>query len=568
MTTSDLHAATPASSKLGAVTIPAALVALPFLFPFASGPSVNAWQQLAAFACAALLLSQAPAMPQQRVLGLLAVIGLSILLGQGSVSPPGIYAVAAVSMVAATACAGAALARAPLSQQGALAWGVFIAGFLSAILGLLQYYGFAASLAPWVNAPALGQAYGNLRQRNQFATLISMALVAALWLYASGGRHVRGAAIPAAALLVLALAASTSRTGLVQLLLISGSSAWLAWRERVPAPGREGPASARLPPPWALLALIPAYFAAAWLLPLLAASGVEGMMHRLREGAPADHSRIALWSNVLELIARHPWAGWGWGELAFAHYSASYRGLRFTEILDNAHSLPLHLAVELGIPAAVLICGGFGWLVWTARPWRETDPARLMAWGLLGAILLHSLLEYPLWYGPFQLVFGLCLGFLWPSSPEKAAGVPEDGPLFMRSLALILALMASVGYAAWDYTRISQLYLGREDRLPAWRDDTLAKAQGSWLFANQVQFAELALTQVRQDNAAEVHAMAQRLLHFSPEPRVVIKLIDSAMLLGRDAEAFAQAERFRIAFPREYARWLAEHPVDDELPSE
>ena len=44
-----------------------------------------------------------------------------------------------------------------------------------------------------------------------------------------------------------------------------------------------------------LLALIPAYFVAAWLLPLLAGSGVEGMMHRLREGAPDAHSRLVLW---------------------------------------------------------------------------------------------------------------------------------------------------------------------------------------------------------------------------------------------------------------------------------
>jgi hypothetical protein len=93
--------------------------------------------------------------------------------------------------------------------------------------------------------------------------------------------------------------------------------------------------------------------------------------------------------------------------VSFAHYMTLYDGPRFVEILDNAHNLPLHLAVELGIPAALLICGGFAGLVIAARPSRASDPMRPMAWGVL-----HSLLEYPLWYGPFQLVFGLCLGFL------------------------------------------------------------------------------------------------------------------------------------------------------------
>ncbi|MDN8612081.1 Wzy polymerase domain-containing protein [Variovorax ginsengisoli] len=165
-----------------------------------------------------------------------------------------------------------------------------------------------------------------------------------------------------------------------------------------------------------------------------------------------------LWRNVIDLIALHPWAGWGWGELKFAHYSTLYAGPRFVEILDNAHNLPLHLAVELGIPAALLVCGGLGWLVRAARPWREVDPARLMAWGLLAVIVLHSLLEYPLWFGPFQLIFGLCLGFLWPAPAPAARRSPRVLPLAARAvpMACALALLAVVGYAAWDYTRTAR----------------------------------------------------------------------------------------------------------------
>ncbi|MEJ7686407.1 MAG: Wzy polymerase domain-containing protein [Variovorax sp.] len=283
----------------------------------------------------------------------------------------------------------------------------------------------------------------------------------------------------------------------------------------------------------------------------------------MREGAPDAHSRLLLWRNVLDLIAQHPWTGWGWGELSFAHYSTLYAGPRFVEILDNAHNLPLHLAVELGIPAALLICGGFVWLVLAAQPWRERDPARLMVWGVLGMIVLHSLLEYPLWYGPFQLVFGLCLGFLWPGRSATAPAPHSRSRLFPLAAIAATALLAVVGYAAWDYTRISQIYLPRNERLPAYRDDTLAKIKGSWLFANQVQFAELTLTPVSRANAAEVHAIAQHLLHFAPEPRVITKLIDSAMLLGRDDEAFAQSARFKLAFPKEYARWLDNQTVGE-----
>ncbi|MEP6720197.1 MAG: Wzy polymerase domain-containing protein [Variovorax sp.] len=491
----------------------AVAVACPFLFPLTAGPSVTAWQLLASWACAAVLLAIGPAR-----------------------------------------------ARAEPAPRSAFAWGLLTAGLLSALLGLLQYYGLAEFLSPWTTQPALGQAYGNLRQRNQFATLISMAIISALWLHAAYcGRRVRVALLCAMGWLLLAAAASTSRTGLLQLLAISGVAVFIAWRER--SPERAAAASHRLPHPAWLLAMVPAYFAAAWLLPHLASGGVEDMLHRLRYGAPDDHSRLVLWHNVLTLIARHPWAGWGWGELGYAHYITLYPGPRFVEILDNAHNLPLHLAVELGIPAAALICGGFIWLVLTARPWREHDPTRLMAWGLLAVIVLHSLLEYPLWYGPFQLVFGLCLGLLWPT--PRAASPLAIKPVAPRWRALAaIGLMAIVGYAGWDYTRISQIYLPRKERLPAYCDDTIAKLQGSWLFASQVRFAELSLTPVTQANADEIHAMAERTLHFSPEPRVIVKLIESAGLLGRDDEAFAQADRFRRAFPADYARWLKGQPAD------
>jgi hypothetical protein len=122
--------------------------------------------------------------------------------------------------------------------------------------------------------------------------------------------------------------------------------------------------------------------------------------------------------------------------------------------------------------------------------------------------------------------------------------------------AVTALLVATVAYTAWDYLRISQIYLSRAERLPPWRDNTMDKLHASWLFAGQVQFAELSLTSVVRANAPEVNALGQRVLHFSPEPRVVAKLIESATLLDRDDEALSLAARFKIAYPVEYARWI------------
>ncbi len=71
---------------------------------------------------------------------------------------------------------------------------------------------------------------------------------------------------------------------------------------------------------------------------------------------------------MLHLIAQKPWLGWGWGELDYAHYMTLFPGVRFCVLLDNAHNLPLHLAVELGVPVAALLCFAVLAWVWKARP--------------------------------------------------------------------------------------------------------------------------------------------------------------------------------------------------------
>ena len=541
----------------------ACLVAFPFLCPFVAGPSAGAWQLFASGLCGALFLFLVPS-GGSMARGLMAWLGLCVAViavsNQGAMDAR-LLACAVLVAVGLSAFAGGDLVRTPLAAR-ALAWGVLAAAVINAVIGLLQYYSLAEALLPWVTSPTVGRAWGTLRQRNQFATLISLGLVAALWLYATRKSQRNPVLMGGVGVLLLvATAASGSRTGLMQIVLIAGGASFVAWRQR----RTERPSGTFcLPHPLALLSMLPLYFAANWLLPRLASGGngnvlasAGALVQRLDPAALGGDSRVTLWGNVLSLIAQRPLTGWGWGELSFAHFATLYNGPRFPVILDNAHNLPLHLAVELGIPAAVLICGGFLWMVGAAKPWRERDPLRLMAWGLLGVILLHSLLEYPLWYGPFQLVFGLCLGILWPASPKRSKATSRKLATFAAA-----AWIALIGYAAWDYTRISQIYLPREARLPAYRDDTLAKVQGSWLFSRQVDFAELTLTAVTPANAAHMHALAGRVLHFSPEPRVIMKLIESAELLGRDAEAQALAERFRVAFPAAFARWLDNRPDD------
>ncbi len=514
------------------------LIALPWLNPFAPGPSPAAVPLMFSWACAAGLLALCSRLSYREFCGRLV----------------------------ATA-----------------AWAWLAAGLLSSVMGLCQYLGAGASLLPWVNQTELGEAFANLRQRNQFATLTNVALAALLWLVVTGRLGGRRAGPPqarpapsggsdshevgerggnvghkawlawgAAALLMAGNAASASRTGLLELVLLCGLAwLWGGWRE---------PPVRRV-----LLAALLAYALAALLLPWQAGFGWFGhdAFARLRAGDQLCASRLTLWSNVLQLIAKHPWLGWGWGQLAYAHYITLFDGPRFCAILDNAHNLPLQLAVTLGIPVALVVCGGFAWWVLRQRPWREGDPARRLAWAVVAVIGLHSLLEYPLWYGPFQIAFALCLAWLLLAGQrqDSVSNVPVtvDTSTQRAIVSVVAAVLVGLAYAAWDYHRVSQIYLPPEQRDAAYRSDTLGQARASWLFADPARFAELTITELTPGNAEHMRALAGRLLHYSPEPRVIEKLIEADLLLSHNEDALFHLARFRAAFPQDYAQWTADN---------
>ena len=240
----------PRPASLGLAVALAVVLALPWLNPFALGPSPNVQPLLISWASAALAL--------------------------------GLVAVGRVS--------SAVLWRAAV-------WAWVAAAVLSAGMGLLQYLDLAADFAPWVNQAGPGTVYANLRQRNQLATLCAIGLAALAWgatAHGSGGPGQRmrgGLGLLAAALIGMVWGLTGSRTGLLELVLL-----WLlalVWRFAAPAPGRVWPVLAA-----ATLAYL---FAASGLLPGLGDGG-PAPLARVWEGNEVCASRFTLWANVWQAV--------------------------------------------------------------------------------------------------------------------------------------------------------------------------------------------------------------------------------------------------------------------------
>ncbi len=517
------------------------LLVLPWISPLASGPSPSVDSFLVSWSCAigvaAILCRHRPGW----ITGLW-VLGVLMASLAGLSQAPTFWLIALSVLLVAWSWSVRRhqssnrrwVGSLPHASTVPLVVGALAASAtVNSLFALLQHFGQAHWFYPLINTAQAGDVYGNLRQRNQMATLTALGMVSIIWLRGVGARN--WLVLPVLMLLAAANAATVSRTGAVLLVLV-GIALWIRRRSLTTLVDT--------------LAMACGYALLTWTI-----QGGETAITRAAEVQILCWSRLILWSNVMELIQQRPFTGWGWGHLDEAHFLQLYAGRRFCEILDNAHNLPLHLAVELGVPVAAGLLALCLWGVWKGRPWAEQDRNRIWAWAMLSLIGVHSLLEYPLWYGPFQ-VLALIAVILLAGRPLQALShswlcAPS---LVGPALAVCAALLVS---AAWDYHRVSQLYLHSERRSPLYSDNTFQKVSWSVFFSDQLDFAILTTRRITRDNAASTAELARSLLAYSPEPRVVELLVQSLSLLGRDAEARFYAERFQAAYPEEYARWMA-----------
>lgn len=481
------------------------LLVLPWIQPLSTGPSRNAWPWLLSMAC----------------------LGVLLLLHR-------------------------------YWRAERLAQATLLAALISCVIALVQYLGWASYASPWLTTMGPGEGAGNLRQRNQLASLTALGLVSLAYLQTKQAGQSRrlGLAATGVALVLLGAghAATSSRTGLLAWALVLAAGAGWYWRRQRAIVWLLGLGVAMY-----LLASLSLPLLLQWVLDLRGLSPpCVSACDALSRLMTSDHdSRLTLWRNVGALIVQQPWTGWGWNELDYAHYITLFDEPRFMEKLGNAHNLPLHLAVELGLPLALASIAALAAGLWQARPWRQAPDWLVAAWAALGILALHSLLEYPLWYGPFQITalwvaIGLWQGARLRKNPTLRPE-PSIDDKWLKATAL--CVLVAVAWVAFDYHRVSQIYLPAEKRHPAYRHDPLEHAQSSWFFKSHAQFAQLALTPLSAENAAEHLQLAERLLHHSPEPLVIERLLDSAQKLGRQDLLTFHAARYEAAYPVAYSHW-------------
>lgn len=143
-----------------------------------------------------------------------------------------------------------------------------------------------------------------------------------------------------------------------------------------------------------------------WLVALLPLAGIalgnillsQSVLGVLDEHDGSNHQRLLTLEYTLKMIAMHPFKGWGLGMFKgeFQRYMASLPVNPSKETMGHPHNEVLYQWFEGGL-AALLggVCCVLGWLA-LARKRRSVW--RLVALVMTLPILLHTQVEYPLWF--------------------------------------------------------------------------------------------------------------------------------------------------------------------------
>ncbi|WP_170162278.1 PglL family O-oligosaccharyltransferase [Caldimonas tepidiphila] len=426
------------------------------------------------------------------------------------------------------------------SPQGVLA-GLF-AGYAWAVgialaVCVVQFFVPEWAGNTWITSSQTpGRAVGNLRQPNLQATLLVWGAIAAAWL---GSRHAGWRRsfplLLTGAMFTVAL--TGSRTGM----LLSGLLMLWGICDRLL------PTAVRV-----MLALSPLLLAAS--MKVLSwwtwySGGSYFAEARAQSGSDISSSRFAIWSNTLDLIRAQPWTGVGWGNFNFAWTLTAFEN-RPVAFFDHTHNLPLQLAVELGVPAAMAICTVFLWLNWRARGALVlSDPSQAglarTTLVMLAAVLFHSLLEYPLWYAYFLLpsafLWGIYLGLGCKRKPSRAMPAicsPAPGVLLIGAGATTLLVTL---YAVWDYQRITQIFTPRGEAGARPLAERIDEGRRSMLFGASADYAAVTMAA----RPSEVFEAFERPLHRLIDARLMIAYARALDERGERDKAVYVAQRLR-----------------------
>jgi O-antigen ligase len=341
----------------------------------------------------------------------------------------------------------------PFDTRAGLLWTI---PALAVLLGIVKLGGYKATWLGWVTVSVMlfsvavgaaqraggnwhfyeitnfGVATGFFANANHQATLLLATIPFLAGLYLAARERGQSAQRTSGFLVILVglfivllvgLAINGSLAGIGLAAPVVGASALMLWSRK------------RKVPRWALLAAVIAVAGAAYL-PFSAPIGSNNLTSS--EARSSQFSRYTTFSRTIEAAKDHLPVGSGIG--TFVEIYRTYEDPATVEAtyINRAHSDYLEFFLETGFIGVLIVALFLLWWVrrllavwWTDKPDHLARAASIAS----TAILMHSIVDYPLRTAAIGAVFALCCALMAEPRPRAARSAEAEGAGKARHLS-------------------------------------------------------------------------------------------------------------------------------------
>lgn len=329
---------------------------------------------------------------------------------------------------------------------------IMVVAAISSVIAILQWLNLDQHVYGVMEMRNNNRPFANFAQPNNMSTFLVMGLMACLYLFEQQ-KLKKSLLILVSIFILFAIALSQSRTAWVVCLFFMAYWTYKTYKYPV-----------RLRSPYMLFWVV--FFALIIaILPiinqLVASLGVIQVVETssATERATTGYLRFDIWAQMLLAIQQHPFMGYGWGKTSLAQLTV-FNLHPSHEWVTSGHNVLLDIIVWNGLPLGLLIIAYMAcWILWLNQKAKTLES--IIALLMVGAILIHALLEFPLRYAYFLFPFGFLLGFVQSESPTLKA--------FILSKHIVKAIVV-----------IGSIFM-----LVIWRDYTVYKLNNGLAFRGE-----------------------------------------------------------------------------------
>ncbi|CAB1208084.1 PglL family O-oligosaccharyltransferase [Acinetobacter bouvetii] len=319
-----------------------------------------------------------------------------------------------------------------------LSYVFLMAGTATGVIAICQWLTLDAYIPGMVDMQRAVRPYANFAQPNNMATFLLMSMLACLYLYETKKVQTKWL-VAAASMMLISVALSQSRTSWVACVFILVYLAYQQFKGYIQIK-------------WHYLAAwLAVFIGLVFILPIIGSYLTQLLDTQIKSvdiarRATGDMSRLAIWNQMLHGIIDRPWLGYGWNQtsVAYALVSDHVQGPVWVR---SAHNFILDFILWNGLIIGLPLLAYFSY--WGYQLNKHVNSVEsVIGILMIGAVLVHAMLEFPQYYAYFLLPVGFILGLV--QSQQSKIKTIELSPNYMRvtfAIALVLLMLIVRDYS-------------------------------------------------------------------------------------------------------------------------